>query len=109
MLVPNVTDRNGQELRVGDGIYYCAFASQIYRGIIRFGEYEQDGSGGEYKPSRCIGFYIERIVWIQQNWQEPEDEEYYLPEYEKTISLYDAEWLERTEPERYFLIRGTRS
>lgn len=95
MFVPNVADKKGRELRVGDEVYYCAFASETYRGIICFGEYAQDGSGGEYKPSRCIGFYIERIAWIPQDWQEPEDEECYLPEYEKTISLYDAEWIER--------------
>lgn len=32
-------------------------------GIIRFGEYEQDGSAGEYPPVPVIGFYIEFIKY----------------------------------------------
>lgn len=99
-LVPGITDRTGQPLRVGDEVYYRAFASQDYRGIIRFGEYEQDGSGGEYGSSKCIGFYIERLSWIPQDWRELEDEEYYMPVYEKTISLCDAKWIEFRKPER---------
>lgn len=93
-------DKNNSRLRVGDVVLYRAGSSQDYTGVIRFGDYEQDGSGGEYLASRCIGFYIERLSWIPQDWQEPEDEEYYLPEYQKTISLHDAEWIEVVKPER---------
>ena len=89
-----VTDKNGLPLCVGDKVHYVAYASQEYEGVIRFGEYEQDGSGGEYVPHKCVGFYIERTAWIQMSWQDPDDEEWSMPEYQKTISLYDSEWIE---------------
>lgn len=30
-----------------------------YIASVKFGEYEQDGSGDEYAPSKCFGFYAE--------------------------------------------------
>ena len=83
-------DKNGVEIYEGDIVDYRAFAECDYRGTVHFGEYEQDGSGGEYSTSRCIGFYVERQIWIPQNWQDPE-EEWNMPEYEKTISLLVCE------------------
>ena len=87
-------DKNGTEIFEGDAVCYRAFASYDYRGIVRFGEYEQDGSGDEYAQSKCIGFFIERTAWIPQEWQDLEDEAFCLPEYEKTISLLEVEELE---------------
>lgn len=87
-------DKNGTEIYEGDAVCYHAFALYDYRGIVRFGEYEQDGSGGEYAQSKCIGFFIERTAWIPQEWQDLEDEAFCLPEYEKTISLLEVEEIE---------------
>jgi uncharacterized phage protein (TIGR01671 family) len=89
-----LTDKNGTKIFEGDAVCYRAFASYDYRGIVRFGEYEQDGSGGEYAQRKCIGFFIERTAWIPQEWQDLEDEAFCLPEYEKTISLLEVEELE---------------
>lgn len=83
-------DKSGVEIYEGDIVDYRAFVKHDYRGTVHFGEYEQDGSGGEYSTSRCIGFYVERQIWIPQNWQDPE-EEWNMPEYEKTISLLVCE------------------
>ena len=30
-----------------------------YKGVVKFGEYEQNASGGEYSGSKTIGFYGE--------------------------------------------------
>ncbi|PAE70585.1 YopX family protein [Bacillus licheniformis] len=32
-----------------------------FKSIVKFGYYQQDGSGGEYSPKECIGFYAEAI------------------------------------------------
>ncbi|MCZ2740281.1 hypothetical protein V2J31_15815 [Bacillus safensis] len=32
-----------------------------YVAVVKFGEFEQDGSGGEYTPSKCVGFYAEAL------------------------------------------------
>ncbi|MEH7736850.1 hypothetical protein [Bacillus pumilus] len=32
-----------------------------YLASVKFGEYEQDGSGDEYEPSKCFGFYAEAV------------------------------------------------
>lgn len=33
-----------------------------YLASVKFGEYEQDGSGDEYEPSKCFGFYAEAVI-----------------------------------------------
>jgi uncharacterized phage protein (TIGR01671 family) len=54
-------DKNGKETFAGDVIScnhmgFCRFNAQI-----KLGEYTQDGSGGEYQGTQCIGFYAEVI------------------------------------------------
>lgn len=39
-----------------DGRYYPL---DIYQGVVKFGEYVQDASGGEHGGTRCKGFYLE--------------------------------------------------
>ena len=34
-------------------------------GIVKYGVYNQDGSGGEYSPTKCIGWYIH---FLGDNW-----------------------------------------
>jgi len=63
-------DENGVKIFEGDIVNYHTIVN--CRGIVQLGEYEQDGSGGEYSPSKCIGFAV----------------------YEKTISLLEAQGLE---------------
>ena len=76
-------DKNGVKIFVGDIICYNTFVG--CRGIVSFGRYEQDGSGDEYAPSKCIGFFIER------KWVDFDDD---FAVYQKTISLLEVQGLE---------------
>lgn len=41
-----------------------------YKGVLKFGEYEQDASGGEYGGASCLGFYLE-TQFVQDEDDEP--------------------------------------
>ncbi|WP_324657343.1 hypothetical protein SA286_10430 [Bacillus altitudinis] len=45
---------------VGDLIKVSHFLGD-YVAVVKFGKYEQDGSGNEYEPSKCVGFYAEAV------------------------------------------------
>jgi uncharacterized phage protein (TIGR01671 family) len=53
-------DKNGREIYEGD-ILKPDYDS-VFNLLVKFGQYEQDGSGHEYSPSECVGFYVETIV-----------------------------------------------
>lgn len=78
----------------GDNVVYSSYAGYKYQGIVCIGKYEQDGSGGEYETSKCYGVYVKRIKWIPLEWQDAEDEEYCLPEYECEKSLLEVDNVE---------------
>ncbi|WP_157930352.1 YopX family protein [Mycobacteroides abscessus] len=61
MQYTGLKDKNEKEIFVGDiaNVNYMGFSR--FRVQILFGEYEQDGSGGEYSPSTCIGFYAKAL------------------------------------------------
>lgn len=60
-------DKNGKEIYEGD-ILFCEYLGfTTFNALVRFGEYEQDGSGAEYSPSRCVGFYAEAINKNQED------------------------------------------
>lgn len=63
-----------------DGRYYCT-------SVVTFGEYEQDGSGGEYSPRECLGFYVDVInVESAYDWNDTEC----FPDYYRTQSLLEV-------------------
>ena len=62
-------DKNGDEIFASHIVkYVLSDPDHIYEdcdrpglGVIRLGEYLQDGSNGEYGPTKCLGFYIQNI------------------------------------------------
>ena len=68
-------DKDGIEIYEGD-IINTKFNR---KSIIRFGEYKQDGSGDEYGPTSCLGFYTELIL----------DGNYYIYDWDKERSIIE--------------------
>lgn len=58
-------------------------------GVVKYGSYIQDGSGGEYGGRECIGFYVEMLRLIPYEWEDETVEEIfkYFPHYYKKYSL----------------------
>lgn len=81
-------DKNKKKIFEGDIYTLCSIAyTAKLTGIIRFGEYEQDGSDGKYPPVSVIGFYFE-VIKIQ-----PAEDGFfneYYPEWDRNISLLGA-------------------
>ena len=64
-----IKDKNGVRVFVGDVVSYSNCVGD-YQGIVRLGEYEQDGSSNVYPPSKCNGFFVERTAPILQKWED---------------------------------------
>ncbi|MCI8339976.1 MAG: hypothetical protein HFH62_15095 [Lachnospiraceae bacterium] len=84
---------SGQEIWEND---ICQWTNTIYgkcTGVVRYGKWTQDGSGGEYDGTKCLGWYLEvkrvqRREWDDLVLTDEEAEEEY-PDYKRTISLID--------------------
>lgn len=61
-------DKNGKMIFEGDIVKYSTFDGFDCRSIVKFGKYKQDGSGGEYKASDCLGFYVEVDKFTCPDW-----------------------------------------
>lgn len=61
-----------------------SYSKETYYAVVRYGQYNQDGSGGEYNPVPCIGFYSDAI-----NPDQLDDDGYRkIYEYDVTTSLF---------------------
>ena len=85
-------DINNKEIHCGDIIKYPKNSGSdiFYVGKVKFGEWYQDGSGDEYAPVLCCGFYIERQnkKCIFPNRINTDDiDEFYLQDYDEEQSL----------------------
>ncbi|MEW4025636.1 YopX family protein [Bacillus siamensis] len=80
-----VKDKNRKEIYVADIAGGERYNYRWFNVLIKFGEYEQDASGGEYSGSECIGFYAEAI--------DPEERDEFgcrvIQEYERQESLLE--------------------
>lgn len=61
-------------------------------GVVKYGIYEQDGSGGEYRSKECIGFYVEKVRLIpsEGSGMSVEESEEYFPQYLLRQSLMEV-------------------
>lgn len=82
-------DESGKEIYEGD---ICKFFDNEYNAnllaVVKFGEYKQDGSNGEYSPTTTIGFYVEIFKWEYTEYSFCDVEEY--PEWNRTMSVLKA-------------------
>lgn len=69
-----LTDKNGKKIFEGDIVKHNDFDETEYTSVVKFGEYEQDGSYGEYAPTECIGFYVEVNNFTCPDWCENKPE-----------------------------------
>lgn len=73
----------------GDIIKYPIYNGSdfILIGEVKFGEYKQDGSCGEYAPSICCGFYVQIKKCIYPDRCDPEYYGVFIQDYEKQNSI----------------------
>lgn len=69
-----LTDKNGKKIFEGDIVQYNTYDDFDCQSVVKFGEYKQDGSGGEYSARKCIGFYVEVDNFTCPDWCENEPE-----------------------------------
>ena len=65
-----LTDRNGKRIFEGDIVRYNTYDDFDCQSVVKFGEYNQDGSAGEYSASKCIGFYVDVDNFTCPDWCE---------------------------------------
>lgn len=75
----DLIDKNGVKIFEGDIVEYNTFDAFDCQCVVKFGEYKQDGSGGEYCAEKCIGFYVEVDNFTCPDWCENEPD--YFPQY----------------------------
>jgi hypothetical protein len=82
---------DGKEIDEGVICKYCDTYAQV-TGEIKFGEWVQDGSGGEYGGTPCYGYYVHVIDIKPLSWSDDtkEEVEEWYPDYLKNMSLLDV-------------------
>ena len=65
-----LTDKNGVKIFEGDIVRYNTYDDFDCQSVVKFGEYNQDGSAGEYSASKCIGFYVDVDNFTCPDWCE---------------------------------------
>ena len=61
-------DKGGKRIFRDDIVRYNTFDDFSCFSVVKFGEYDQDGSSGEYTPSVCLGWYVEVFGFICPDW-----------------------------------------
>lgn len=65
-----LTDKNGTKIFEGDIVRYNTFDDFDCFSAVKFGEYKQDGSGGEYNPKNVVGWYVDVGNFTCPDWAE---------------------------------------
>lgn len=65
-----LTDKNGNKIFEGDIIQYNTFDDFDCQSVVKIGRYNQDGSGGEYAPTKCYGAFVEVDNFTCPDWAE---------------------------------------
>ncbi|WP_350303383.1 hypothetical protein [Bacillus pumilus] len=60
LIARNLCADEEKDIFVGDLIYVTQWHGN-YIASVEFGQYEQDGSGGEFGASKCFGFYAKAV------------------------------------------------
>ena len=74
-----LSDKYGNLIWENDIIQYNTYDDFDCQSVVKFGEYEQDGSGGEYNGRKCIGIYVEVDNFTCPDWCDNEPE--WFPDY----------------------------
>lgn len=61
-------DKNGNMIFEGDIVQYLTYDDFDCQSVVKFGEYRQDGSSGEYSGRKCIGFYVKVDNFTCPDW-----------------------------------------
>ena len=69
-------DKNKKKIFEGDVVQYLTDDDFDCQSIVKFGAYRQDGSGGEYRGTKCIGFYVEVDNFTCPDWCDNEPERF---------------------------------
>ena len=67
-------DKNDTKIFEGDIVQYLTYDDFDCQSVVKFGEYKQDGSSGEYGARICLGFYVEVDNFTCPDWCENEPE-----------------------------------
>ena len=81
-----LTDKNGKKIFEGDIVRYNTYDDFDCHSVVCFGKYNQDGSGGEYHPTVCFGWFVEVDNFTVPDFLEPTNFEDYL----KTQNLLEV-------------------
>ena len=85
------TGLNKDSIKIWQGSI-CSWTDQAYgicTGVVKFGEWQQDGSGGEYPGVICVGYYLETLKVQAPAGHYMTDEEIteYYPDWARNYSL----------------------
>lgn len=69
-----VHDKHGIKIYEGDIVQYSTYDDFDCQSVVKFGEYKQDDSAGEYGTRKCLGFYVEVNNFTCPDWCENEPE-----------------------------------
>lgn len=83
-------DKDGTRIFKGDIISFCYNIYEFIdcKATVKYGEYMQDGSNGEYGAAKCLGWFIQVASCTAEDWAKDLDIE--LPDYLLQNSLINV-------------------